>query len=45
MIYTFSAPNLLTEGKKVYLVIRVNVVIQHVISTLYLDVTARSDLH
>jgi hypothetical protein len=39
------APKLLTGEKGANLVIRGNVVIQHVISTLYLDIAAGSDLH
>ena len=35
-IYNFSMPNLLREGRGTDLVIRSNVVSQHVISTLYL---------
>ena len=48
-IYNFSTPNLLREGKGTDLVIRNNVVTQHVISTLYLnivtDVAAESDMY
>jgi hypothetical protein len=38
-------PNLLTGEKEADLVICDNVVIQHIISTLYLDVAAISYLH
>ena len=37
-IYNFSTPHLLREGRGTDLVIRSNVVSQHVISTLYLKI-------
>ena len=42
-LYNFSTPNLLREGKGTDLVIRSNVVSQHVISTLYLDIALLQD--